>query len=84
MNSRQIVAGFDFAGGMPFKTQQGVISIHADAVINDANHCGSAACDRHFDPACTRVDAVLDEFFHHRSRSFNDFSGGNLACNFIR
>jgi hypothetical protein len=78
------LAGPDFAGGVPFDTQQGVISVHPGAVVKDTNYCGAAARDRHFDPARTCVDAVLDQFFHDRCRSFDHFSRGNLACDFIR
>ena len=69
---------------MPLEAQQGVISIHADAIIDNSNHGGSAASDRHFNPAGTGVDAILDEFFHHGRRSLNHFPGGYLAGHFIR
>jgi hypothetical protein len=84
VNPRQIVAGLDFTGGMPLKTEQRVIPIHPHSVVNHADHASSAAGDRHFNPACTCVDAILDEFFHHGSRSLDDFTSGNLVCYFIR
>jgi hypothetical protein len=65
VNPRQIVAGLDFTGGMPLKTEQRVIPIHPHSVVNHSDHAGSAAGDRHFNPGCTRVDAILDQFFHH-------------------
>ena len=64
--------------------QEASISVHADAVVNYTNHCGSASRDRYFDPTGARVDAVFDEFFDHGSRSLHHFSSGDLACHFIR
>ena len=84
VNLRQIMAGLDFTGGMPFKTEQRVIPIHTHSVVNHADHAGSTPSDRYFDPTCTRVDAILDEFFHHRGRSLDNFTSGNLVCYFIR
>ena len=78
------MAGSDFAGRVPFETEQRVIPVHANTVIDDTNHGGPAARDRHFDPACTCVNAVFDEFFHHGRRSLNHFSGSNLAGDFFR
>src|SRR4029434_7032738 len=45
----EISGGSDFAGGVPFERKQGIIAVHAAAVINHPNARHSASLNSHLD-----------------------------------
>ena len=63
---------------MPLQRQKRVVAVHAAAVIDHAHERDAAAPNHDFDVPRAGVDAVLDQFFHHRRRSLDDFSSRNL------
>src|SRR5216117_3153598 len=69
----------DLARGMPLQGKERVIAIHAAAVIDYANQRNSPATNDDVDFARAGVDAVLDQFLHHRRRALHDFAGSYLA-----
>lgn len=54
------------------------------AVVAYADQARTALLDIHFDAAGTGVDAVLDQFLHHRGGAFDDFAGRDLVDQFGR
>src|SRR5437763_5883409 len=78
-DSGEISRGSDFAGGVPFERKQGIIAVHAAAIIDDPNARHSAALNSYFDRARTSVNAVLDQFLHHGGGAFHHFAGSHLA-----
>jgi hypothetical protein len=83
-NSSQIMAGSNFACCVAFQAEQGIVSIHPDAIIYDADRSGTSSHDRHFDPGRSGIDAVFDQLFDHRCRPFDHFACRDLTCDFIR
>src|SRR3546814_4689834 len=49
----------------------------AAAVIADADQADAAFLQVDVDPVRAGVERVLDQFLDHRSRSFDDFAGGD-------
>jgi hypothetical protein len=77
------MAGSNLACGVAFQAEQGVVSIHPDAIIYNADRRGTASHYRHFDPGRPGIDAVLDQFFDHRCRPLDHFARRDLTCDFI-
>ena len=75
----EVEAGAYFAGGVALEAEEGVVAVHACAVVCDADHRASAGADHHLDFACLGVEGVLDELFYHGGGALDDFSGGDLA-----
>ena len=73
------VFGFpDFAGGVPFEAEQGVVAAHAQAVVDHAHEAAPAGLDFHRDARGLRIERVLDEFLHDAGRPLNHLAGGDL------
>jgi hypothetical protein len=64
---------------VPFERKQGIIAVHAAAVIDHPNARHSASLNSHLDRTRTSVNTVLDQLFYHRRRPFHHFAGGYLA-----
>ena len=62
--------------GMAIQTKSGIVRIHSDAVIFDANQLLAAVFRRDQDSSRLRVDRVLDQFLDHRRRAFHDLARG--------
>src|SRR5690606_22214527 len=69
----------DFRGGVALEAHEGVVAVHARAVVGHANEGDAAALDADLDVGGARVDAVLDEFFHDGGGALDHFTGGDLA-----
>jgi hypothetical protein len=69
----------DFAGGVAFEAEEGVVAAHAGAVVGDAEE--GAACGEGFDGDAggAGVDAVFDQFLDDAGRAFDDLAGGDLV-----
>src|SRR5436305_12617960 len=66
-NLFQIINLGHFAGGMAGQGQRKFLWCNATAVICDADKLQSAVYQINADLCCSRVDAVLDQFFDDRS-----------------
>ena len=80
---RQVRSRPDFARRMPFQAQQCVLAVHARAVVFDPNQLGATPRKFHAYSPRTGIDAVLNEFLHHRSRALHDLARRDLAGNFV-
>jgi hypothetical protein len=68
---------------MTFECQKGVIPNHPFAVVGNFQEPASAGLDVYHDAFRTGVNRILDQFLCNRSRSLDDFAGGNLVGNVI-
>ena len=75
----QIIEGGDFGGGVPGQRQNQLIFFDAAAVVDDADQLDAAFLQVHLDGTAASVQAVFQELLEYRSRSFDDFTGSNLA-----
>ena len=78
-DGRQILLGAYLAGGMAFNAQQGVLTIHSDTVIRDANQRRPSALDLDSHMRGSSIQTVFHQFTNHSSRPFHDFSSCHLA-----
>ena len=78
-DSLQVSSRANLARSMPFKRKKRVITIHAAAIVNDTDHGNSSPTNHDLNLAGVGVDAVLDEFFHHRGGTLHYFASRNLA-----
>ena len=69
---------------MGFEAENGVIGIHAVAVVGDGDQALSGAFNFHCNSFCVRIESVFHQLLHHRCRTFNDLSRGNLVADMIR
>jgi hypothetical protein len=75
----QILGLLDFAGGVAFQAEQGVVAAHAHAVIGHANEAASAGLDFNGQARGLGVQGIFHQFFDHAGRAFDDLAGGDLV-----
>jgi hypothetical protein len=75
----EVEAGAYFAGGVAFEAEEGIVAVHAGAVVDDADGGGAAAADHDLNLAGSGVEGVLDELFDDRGGTLDDLAGGDLA-----
>ena len=83
-NGKQIVGGFQFAGGVALESQQRIVVNHAVAVVNDADH--PLAADFRFDANRLRasIQRIFEQLFDNRSGTFDNFARGDFICDSFR
>jgi hypothetical protein len=79
VDGSEIFARADFAGGMPFEAEQGIVTVHSTAIVDHANGGDAPAANEHFDLVRPGVDGILDQFLDHTGRALNDLASGDLA-----
>lgn len=79
MNSGQVLFGANFTGGVAFEAEEGVLAIHAGAVVNDLDERRATTLHMDLDMEGARVEAVFDQFADDGCRSFDHLTGSHLA-----
>ena len=69
---------------MAFEGHAGVSVGHAFAVIDHLDESASGIADNHFDAGSTGINGILHQFFDHRCRTLDHFTGSNLVSYGIR
>src|SRR6056297_2420955 len=69
LNRKQIVGGFNLGGRMSFKSQAGIGSRHAAAVIHDLDGGLTGIFHNDLDVTGTSNNSILYQFLHHRCRA---------------
>ena len=69
---------------MALKGQQGVVAIHAVAVVGNANQLAPAAFDLDADAVGAGVEGILQQLFHDRGGPVHHFAGGDLVGDLVR
>jgi hypothetical protein len=75
----EVGGGADFAGGVAFEAEQGIVAFHARAVVSHADEPDAPSGKIDFDAISAGIEAVFDEFFQDGSGAFDDFAGSDLA-----
>jgi hypothetical protein len=65
------------------KGQQGVVAVHAVAVVGDADELAAARFDFDADARGARVQGILQQLFDHRSRPVDHLAGGDLVGHLV-
>ena len=82
-NRFKVVQIADLAGGVATQGQWHVSGLQTDAIVFHADETNPAFDQTHHHLGSTGVQSVVHQFTHHRRRSFDHFTGGNLADQFI-
>ena len=75
--------GGDLAGGMRIEAEQGVVGVHALAVVGDRDGAASAVLDRDGDLPCARVERILHELLHDGRGAFHDLARRDLVADLV-
>ena len=75
----EIVEAADLAGGMRGDGEGQFVARNTAAIVAHADQPHAALLDVHFDTTRAGIDAVFDEFLHHRRRALDDFAGRDLV-----
>ncbi len=84
VQGKQIVGALDFAGGVALQAEEGVVLLHAVAVVGDPHQALAALFDLDKDFRCRGVQGVFHQFLDHGCRAFDNFSGGDLVGKVFR
>ena len=79
MDGMQIFGLLDFAGGVTFEAEEGVVFAHADAVIGDTNEAPAAGLDFNCDGSRLRINRVFDELLYDAGGALDHFARGDLV-----
>ena len=75
----EILVGADFARGVAIESEQGIVTIHARAVIADDDAPFATRLELHLDRTGTGIERVFDQLLDHRSRALHHLTSGDLA-----
>jgi hypothetical protein len=67
-----------------FQTEKGIVLPHPRAVVHDSHEPLAAAFHFHPDLPGAGIEGIFQEFLHHRRRTFDDLSGGDLVAKVFR
>ena len=76
-NLPHIAVARQLARRMRLKAHLGILAIHPAAVVRHLNQPLTALLDQHPYPRRTRVNRILDQLLHHRSRTLNHLARRN-------
>ena len=82
-DGEQVVSGAQLGGGVALEGQQGIVAVHAVAVVCDADQPPSAGLDLDADAVGARVQGVLQQFLHHGCRPVHHLACGDLVGNLV-
>ncbi len=75
----EVVEARDLAGGVARECQRQVLRVHAAAIVRDLELLDAALHQADADLGGAGIEAVLQQFLHHRGRALHHFAGGDLA-----
>ena len=64
---------------MALEREKRVVTIHTAPVVNHTNERNSPAPNQNLYLARASIDAVFNQFLHHRSRTLDHFASRDLA-----
>ena len=79
LHTHEILERADLARRVPAHGEDGVVAVHADAVVLDQDPFLAAFADLDADGGGLRVDGVLEQLLDHAGGSFDHFSRGDLV-----
>jgi hypothetical protein len=83
-NTLQVLYISQFAGGMAGKGKDNLILRDSAAVVGNTDETTTSLANLDANICGSSVDAVLEQFLHHRCWSLDNLTGSNLARHFRR
>ena len=68
---------------MAFEGQQGIVAVHALAVVGDADEAAAAGLDFDANAVGAGVQGILQQFLDHGGRAIDNLAGGDLVGNLV-
>src|SRR4051812_19184418 len=68
---------------MPFKGQQGVVTVHSVPIIGDADQFAAACLNLDPDAGSSGVQGILQQLFDHRCWTVDHLAGGDLVGHLV-
>ena len=82
-NGEQVVGGAQLRSGVALEGQQGVVAVHAVAVVGDADQLPPARLNLDANAVGAGVQRILQQLLHHRSRPVHHLAGGDLVGDLV-
>ncbi len=82
-NGEQVLDVVQFARGMAFEGQHGVVAQHAAAIVDDADETAPGVFDLDADAGSARVDRVFEQFLDDGRGPLHHFAGCDLIGDVI-
>lgn len=79
LDGGEVFGALDFAGGVAFEREEGVVAAHAPAVVGDSDEASAAGGDFDGDAGGVGVDGVFDEFLDDGGWALDHFTGCDLV-----
>jgi hypothetical protein len=79
----QIVGSAQFGGCVALEGEQGVVAIHALAVVGDADQLAPAGFHFHANARGAGVQRILQELLHDGGRTVDHLAGGDLIGDLV-
>src|SRR5208282_1168306 len=78
-NAEQVFGVLDFRSRVTLEGQHGIVAHHATAVVGDLDQLFATGFYLNANARGTRVQRVLQQFFHHRRGTLDHLAGGDLV-----
>ena len=75
----KVLQASNLAGGVAHHGERQVVFIDALPIVGNSNSTDTPFFEGNGNTAGLCIDCVLEQFFDHRCRPFNDFASRNLA-----
>jgi hypothetical protein len=75
---KKIFSLTNLAGGMTFKRQKSVLTIHTTAIVSDPDQLTSTSFKFNQDFVSASINRIFNQFLDHGSRTFHNFARSNL------
>ncbi len=82
-DGEQVVGGAQLGCGVAFEGQQGIVAVHALAVVGDADEAAAAGLDFDANAVGAGVQGILQQFLDHGGRAIDNLAGGDLVGNLV-
>ena len=79
LDRRQVRSLLNLAGGMALQTHQGIIPMHADAIVSDSNQAASSGIQLDRDAPGLGINGIFHQLLDHTGRSLDDLACCNLV-----
>src|SRR5439155_21750888 len=78
LDGGEVFGALNFTGGVALQREQGVITAHPEAVVNDAHQASAAGLNFDADARRVCVEGIFHQLLNDAGGAFDDFTRGDL------